>query len=466
MGRDKINANFECINEVLGDLQLASSTGATMLTQGTNIVLGLTYSSTTPIYDVSTSLSPTFSTLSANSISATTLYSGSTNLNDLLNDIASLSNGGNNYGTQVNVSAIGPDNYIGTGTPTITGYSNSTIYITQFDSTNSTTAVTVNIDSNGVLDIVKGTENGLEPLEIGEIQTGVNYFLTYDGTQLQFFSSSPEGTPGTYTNLNPTTTTIGGILAGTSFSGISWQEIFDIMFYPTLVPNFSAFIMRATPTTASTQSQTLEVGDSVSGGTRVFTWATTNSSFVQSNSVKIYNSSTLISTPTSGITNDSVETITGLTNVQKVTPTSHTWKIYATRTNSSIFYKTFVVYWYWRRMYGVSTATTITTSNEVNAFSGSSALTSTISGTYSFTGAGYKYFFVPSTFTSPSLFKDNSTQLAVAMADVTDEPFFSASSGSYSYGTTSVINQFGISQTYRIYRTRNYLNGNITIIVT
>jgi hypothetical protein len=116
-------------------------------------------------------------------------------------------------------------------------------------------------------------------------------------------------------------------------------------------------------------------------------------------------------------------------------------------------------------MYGVSTATTITTSDDVNAFSGSGSMTNAIAATYSFTGAGYKYFFFPVT-TTPTLFKDASTQLAVAMADVTDEPFFSGVSGSYYYGTVSVTNQFGIAQNYRLYRTRNYLNGNISITIT
>jgi hypothetical protein len=390
------------------------------------------------------------------------LSSGLTN-SDWVN--LNFTNGGSNYGSQFAVTASGVNSYSGVSTPTLTAYSLTDIYLTQFDNSNTTTAVTLDISSLGPLDILKGTESGLTSLDINEIQTGVTYYLTYDGSGLQFFDSSPQGTPGTYTNLMPTTASVGGVVAGTTFSGTSWQSVFNTMFYPTLIPNFSSFILRASPSTASTQAQSLEVGNSVSGGTRVFTWATTNSAFVQTGSIKIYSGATQISTPTSGMTNDGVEAIT-LTNNKRNSPGSYSWSIRATRTNSSTFTSSFAVNWYWRRMQGVSTASTITTSEGVNAFSGAGVLATSIAGTYALNGAGYKYFFVPTTFGNPSLFKDASTQLAVSMADVTDDPFFSGVSGSYSFGTTSVTNQFNVAQNYRVYRTRNFLNGNITITVS
>jgi hypothetical protein len=39
-------------------------------------------------------------------------------------------------------------------------------------------------------------------------------------------------------------------------------------------------------------------------------------------------------------------------------------------------------------------------------------------------------------------------------------------SGNYNYATIPVTNQFGITTNYRVYRTRNYLNGNISIVVS
>ena len=367
------------------------------------------------------------------------------------------------------VTAIGVDSYSGTSTPSISGYSVGVIYLTTFANENTSTATTIDIDSYGPVNIYKVTaESGTTALDIGDIQTGVTYYLTYDGSDMQFFSDNPSSNiPNTYTNLTPVPATLGGVLAGTTFSGTTYKQVFDTLFYPTLIPSFTSFSMRGYSNSATTQPTTLEVGDSVSGGSRVFTWATSNSSFVTANSIKIYSgASYIISSPTSGIANDGVEFITGLTNQKRTVQSTYSWKIIATRTNLTTFSSTFSVNWYWRRMYGVSTATTLTTSASINAFSGTGALTTTIAGTYSFVGAGYKYIFVPTTFGHPTLFKDVNTNLSVAMADVSDNAFFSGSSGNYYYGTTSVTNQFGVAQNYRVYRTRNYLNGNISITVS
>jgi hypothetical protein len=370
--------------------------------------------------------------------------------------------------TSILVSATGANNYSGTATPSITGYSIGTIYLTSFD-TDNTAAATIDIDGLGVLDILKGNDSGLTSLDSGDIQTGVTYYLTYDGTQMQFFDSNPTSTvPNTYTNLLPTTIAVGGVSVGTTFSATPYSQIFDTMFYPTLVPNFTSFLLRATPSTASTQATTLEVGDSVCGGTRVFTWATSNSAYVKPNTIIIRNitgTNTIISTPTSGMTNDGNEIIT-LSNIQKISQASHQWAIYGTRSNNSTFSTTFTATWLWRRMFGSSSNSAVTTSSAVNAFSGSGVLTTTITGSYVFNQAGYKYFFVPTTFASPSLFKDASTQLAIAMTTVTDDPFYSGVSGSYNFGTIPVTNQFNITQNYRVYRSRNILNGNITITVS
>lgn len=370
--------------------------------------------------------------------------------------------------TSILVSASGANNYTGVATPSISGYSIGVIYLTSFNQVN-TSAATINIDGQGALDIFKGNDSGLTFLDAGDIQTGVTYYLTYDGTQMQFFDSNPTSTvPNTYTNLLPTTIAVGGVSVGTTFSATPYSQIFDTMFYPTLAPNFTSFLLRATPSTASTQATTLEVGSSVCGGTRVFTWATSNSSYVKPNTIKIYNvtgGNTIISTPTSGMTNDGIEPIS-ITNIQKISQASHQWSIYGTRSNNSSFSTTFTVTWLWRRMFGATSNSAITTSSAINAFSGSGVLTTTIAGSYSFTQAGYKYFFVPTTFASPSLFKDASTQLAIAMTTSTDDPFFSGVSGSYNFGTVPVTNIFNITQNYRVYRTRNILNGNITITVS
>ena len=99
----------------------------------------------------------------------------------------------------------------------------------------------------------------------------------------------------------------------------------------------------------------------------------------------------------------------------------------------------------------------------------SSLLTSSETDTYSFAAGDYKYFAWPDSFGSPTAstgFKDTSTNLAVAMADSTDNAFFSNEQNGWYYGTVSVTNTYGQTTTYRVYRTKNVLGGSINIQVS
>lgn len=401
--------------------------------------------------------------LTALTVSASTFYSGSTDLSDLfLTSVPAVS-----YNIVVS-GATGVNSYSGTASPSIVAYETDVIYLVSFLSANTSSATTLNIDSLGDVSILKGDETGLVGLDVGDIQPDINYYFTYDGTEFQFFTSSPAAIPSTYTNLNPVPATLGGVVIGTTFSATTYSGVFDMLFYPYLVPYFTAFSLRTGATSGSSiQNTNLEVGDSVSGGTRAFTWTTSNSSFVKPNSIIIRNvtaGNTIISTPTSGMTNDGFESI-AISNVQKTTNTTHLWRVFATRTNNTTFYSNFQVNWFWRQHFGTSTATTLSASSMVTGLT-SSSLASSFAGSKSFAAGGYKYITFPNSFGSPSLFKDNATQLAVAMATVADDPVYSNLANGNYYALLSVTNAFGISTSYRIYRSKNILGGSITIVVS
>ena len=88
-GRVIINDNFDCIQSTLADIQTSSATGSTIVTSGYNIDVELSYSGLIPVYGVSTVDNPEFTSVSATSITATTFYSGDTNIGDLLTAISS-----------------------------------------------------------------------------------------------------------------------------------------------------------------------------------------------------------------------------------------------------------------------------------------------------------------------------------------------------------------------------------------
>jgi hypothetical protein len=101
-----------------------------------------------------------------------------------------------------------------------------------------------------------------------------------------------------------------------------------------------------------------------------------------------------------------------------------------------------------------------------------SSLASGFSGSFAFgatTPASYKYFAYPDVFGSPTTttgFRDASTNLAVAMADASDNVFYANVQNGWNYGLVSVTNSNGVTTNYRVYRTKNLLGGSITIIVS
>jgi hypothetical protein len=209
----------------------------------------------------------------------------------------------------------------------------------------------------------------------------------------------------------------------------------------------------------------LEVGDTITSGSKTFLWTTTNPSFIESNTIVIKDitgGNVIISTPTSGMTNDGSESIS-ISSVTKTVPSYHRWQIRGVRTNSSNFARNFNVYWRWRVYYGTSSSTGLT-SAQITGLTSSQLDTTIINDDWDYAAGDYKYLCIPSTFASPNLFKDESTNLSVAMAS--DPEGYTEGSGTYKYLTVNVTNQYGVAQDYRVYRTRNVLGGSIDIKTT
>lgn len=361
------------------------------------------------------------------------------------------------YSEYISVTASTPDNYIGVGNPTLTtGYSSSVIYTVTFTDTNVTTATTINIDSQGALDLVVATEDGLEGPVPSGITTGITYFMVYNGGSMQLFDTNPSSSALLYTNPAPVPTAIGGIAVGSSFSGATMQEMWDALLYPYLNPSVSSFSI-------SGQSTTLEVGDSITSGSKTFIWSITNSGNITANSVKIknYNTNTIISTPSTGIANDGSEAIS-ISTITRTTAGLQRFIIYAKTVKGSQISRNFNVNWYNRVYYGTSSATTLTASDITGLTS--SVLTSTAMRTHVLDAGDYKYICIPTALVNPTLFKDASTNLTVAMAGPSEG--YNTLNNGYYVDQVVVTNAFGINITYDVYRTKNILGGALSIITS
>ena len=245
----------------------------------------------------------------------------------------------------------------------------------------------------------------------------------------------------TYTNVSTVPTTIGGIASGTTFSTPkTMQEMFDALLYPYQTPAFSLFNITGL-------TNPLEVGDTITANP-TFTWATTNSSNINTNTISITDVTGGNMVLVNNIANDGTKSVT-LASIQKTTATSHQFKIAATSTQNTTFNKTLTVNWQWKRFYGENTNTSLT-ETDIKALR-INGLSTGFVGTYSFNGGGYKYICYPSNFGTATTFKDQSTNLTVPFDSVT---------------TVSVTNGYGITTTYNVHKSANIMGSAITVIVS
>lgn len=358
--------------------------------------------------------------------------------------------------SNIRVSAFGTDSYSGSATPSIATYSAGDLYLVDFNNSNTgATAATLNINGLGAYEIIKFDESG--PISLtggGEIVSGQTYYITWDGSNFQLYDFNPQSSSQvTYTNPAPVPTTIGGIVAGMTFSNVTMKQMWDLLLYPYQQSNFTAF-------TFNYGASPREVGNSIPGGSYNFTWNISYPANVSPNTIKIKDTTTG-STLISGTANDGIAQLT-IGTVSHSSPATHTWQISAVRTNSTSISSTRSVVWYWRMFYGTQSATSLTASG-VQSLSNQS-LSPSRTGTYNFSAEGYKYFAWPTSFGAPALFRDFNTNLAVAMAGI--EEGYMTSVGSYYAQTVSVTNAYGISTNYYVFRSQNVLGGAISIVVT
>jgi hypothetical protein len=165
----------------------------------------------------------------------------------------------------------------------------------------------------------------------------------------------------------------------------------------------------------------------------------------------------------SGLNNDGSELIILPSPIQKLINDSHIWNISGNNIYSGSFNLNYQIDWLYMAFWGTFTATTLT-SADFNSL-GSSQLLASIFGAFNFVAnlGKYKYYVIEDTLPPPTTFKDQSTLLTVAMADNTDG-YTNLTNGNY-YQIVSYTNTFGVTRNYKVYRSKNILNGAITILV-
>ena len=252
----------------------------------------------------------------------------------------------------------------------------------------------------------------------------------------------------TYTNTTPVPTTLGGIVANSTFEDVPLTEMFDRLLYPYQAPTFGTFTLSGTTI--------LEVGAPINDS-RTFSWTTTNETNITENTVAINNITTSTNIVT-GTANDGSHVYDfSASPVDPNTAVTHTYRISATNSQATVFTRDLTTSWRWRMYWGTNTSPSLI-SDSSDPFDADSiqalannALATNSSGTYTFAAGGYKYIAYPTSFGLKTTFKDQGTGFDVDMQEA---------------DTLSVTNTNGVTTNYYVHRTTNVLGGAITITVS
>lgn len=273
------------------------------------------------------------------------------------------------------------------------------------------------------------------------IQAGDNISITDNGSDtITINASISASSESYYINENPTTAALGGVAAGTTFpasSQYTFQQVLDMLLYPYQAPSFSSFSISSLGG-LSASGNTLEVGDSISSN-RTFTWSTTNSSNVNSNSVSIIDQTGSDTVIANGLANDGSESTT-YSAINKITATSHIFRIQAVNTQSTTFSSTYTVNWRHRRWWGTSANVSLSSGDILtlanDEFSTSRSKAFTIDG-----GGEYIYYAYPASW---------------GTATFTVNGFLNTA---WTLEVVSHTNASGHTENYNVYRTNTIQNG-------
>ena len=245
----------------------------------------------------------------------------------------------------------------------------------------------------------------------------------------------------TYTNTLPVPATLGGIVAGSTHTQRTMQQMWDELLYPYQYPEFISFSING-------QNDVLEVGDT-SNVNPSFIWTSINS-------INMVNLSIYIRDITSGELLASHAPDTGglsITHagITRLTPSQEQYQIQATNTKSELFSRDYYINWEWLMYFGES-ATKPLIAADITGLR-ISQLGTDFAGTYAFSAATdeYKCICYPSSWGTATKFNDALTGFSVPF----DNPYI-----------ITVTNAHGCSTTYRCHQSAYLLGGAIDIVVS
>lgn len=369
----------------------------------------------------------------------------------------------------IRVSATGTNDYFAsTSLPIISTYSLNYLFIVDFYNTNTSGTVSLNISNIGTFSVRKNSTSGLTNLNVNEIigatstNIGQLYYLTFNGTEFQFYSSIPESSLTSFTKPNPSKYSFGSLEPGYSFDSVSYQDVFTDILYGDELGNIENFLLVAT----AGYVNPLEIGDNLIPESYTFSWNLLNSALFENNSATIERVG-FGNLTTNSINSGPYSWILGST-ISYSTTQSEIFNLYLKRTNGTTIRKQFVLDWRFPIYYGSTESTSITGSNFPGSFD--KLLGTNSNFTINVEGSGYKYIAIPESFSE--IYSLTIDGIPAAMAGTSNgfsnQEFkignFNGTISSIYHSKIFVTSSFGIGSTYSLYRTLNKITSDLTFI--
>ena len=275
-------------------------------------------------------------------------------------------------------------------------------------------------------------------------------------------ATGPTGPDFTYTNGTEMPEAVGGFNTGTTFSSVSLQSMFDGLLYPYQQPSFSSF-------SVPFSTQDIEVGSTLNINGN-YTWAFSNASNVEPNTLDIKRGTSLNSLNVEMVNNTSTTSpysASGFNNLSFNTAQAQHFKVFAEDINGNNISRSRSVNWRYRVYWGTSSSETLDESG-IEGLANNS-LKSNITGDYDFAAGDYKYFAWPTAMGSPTAvigFRDKGTGSQVAMVEETHNEDYDQNHNGYYYDLVDVTNSNSLTISYRVYRSKNVLGSAIEIEVS
>lgn len=265
-------------------------------------------------------------------------------------------------------------------------------------------------------------------VEIDDTQTATN--TVWSSSKTQAYVAANAGASGGYVRPTAMPISVGGATVGTTFDGTVLDAL-DKVLYPYQSPAFTSFYLNGVATT-------YELGDTMEGGNITFVWATSNSANVKVDTVNCNG--------VTGLANNG-SSVQMLTSVTKNTVSTEVYTISAINTKDVVFSRNAVLSWSLTRHWGVSASEELDDA-AILALSKEFASSRTKSVTYDCTGGKYFYFAYPTSF-----------------GDLNNTKVNNLAWNDWVLVKRDVVNSFGVTIPFNIYRCYNLLNGSSVPVV-